>query len=119
MQKTWKTVPRSEANNVIKSTWAFKLKRLPGGTPSKFKAVFCVRGDLQKEGVDFFETYALVFSWSTIRILLTLVLQQGWCTRQVDYDNAFAQAELKETVFVELPKCFAPRSGKDLVLKLF
>jgi len=37
----------------------------------------------------------------------------------VDYDNAFAQAELKETVFVEPPKCVAPRSGKDLVLKLF
>ena len=37
----------------------------------------------------------------------------------MDYDNAFAQAELKETVFVEPPRCFAPISGKDLVLKLF
>jgi len=52
MQKTWKTVPRSEENNVIKSTWAFKPKRLPDGIPSKFKARFCVRGDLQKEGVN-------------------------------------------------------------------
>jgi len=37
----------------------------------------------------------------------------------VDYDNAFAKAERKETVFVKPPKCFAPRSGKDLALKLF
>jgi len=31
-----------------------------------------------------------VVSWSTIRFLLTLVLQEGGTTRQVDYDNAFA-----------------------------
>ena len=81
-----------------------------------FKARFCVRGDLQKVEVDFFETYTPVVSWSTNRILLTLLLQE-WSTIQVDYDNAFAEAELEETVFVEPPKCFAPKSGKDLVLK--
>jgi len=120
LQNTWITVPRSKADNVIKSTWAFKLKRLPDGTPSKFKARICVRGDLLKEGIDYFETYAPVVAWSTIRILLTLVLQEGWTTCQVDYDydNAFAQAELSETVFVEPPKLFGPKSGKDLVLKL-
>ena len=65
--------------------------------------------------MDLFETYAPVVSWSTISILPTLVLQE-WSTRQMDYDNAFAEAELEETVFVEPPKCFAPRSGKYLVL---
>jgi len=54
--------------------------------------------------VDFFETYAPVVSWSTIRILFTLVLQEGWSTSQVDYDNSFAQAALKETMFVKPPK---------------
>jgi len=49
-QNTWITVPRSEIDNVIKSTWAFKLKRLPDGTPSN-------RGDLQKEGIDYFVIY--------------------------------------------------------------
>jgi hypothetical protein len=32
-QKTWTTRPRSEATKVVKSTWVFKLKRLPDGTP--------------------------------------------------------------------------------------
>jgi hypothetical protein len=91
-QKTWKTVPRSEAKRVIKSTWVFKLKRLPDGSASKFKARYCVRGDMQQEGVDYFETYAPVVQWSTIRMILTLVLREGWSTRQVDYTNAFAQA---------------------------
>jgi len=36
----------------------------------------------------------------------------------VDYDKPFGQAELKETAFIEHPNFFAPKSGKDLVLKI-
>jgi len=53
--------------NVIRSTWAFKCKRFPDGLIKKFKARFCARGDMQLEGVDFFETYAPVVQWTTIR----------------------------------------------------
>jgi hypothetical protein len=115
-QKTWKTVTRSEATRVIKSTWVFKLKRLPDGSASKSKARYCVRGDMQQAGVDYFETYAPVVQWSTIRMLLTLVLREGWITSQVDNTNAFAQAELKEEVYMESPKYFAPGNGTDMVL---
>jgi hypothetical protein len=69
-QRTWVSVPRPAHKNVLKGTWAFKLKRLPDGTAYRYKARFCARGDLQKEGVDFFETYAPVVQWSTIRLLL-------------------------------------------------
>jgi hypothetical protein len=34
----------------------------------------------------------------------------------VDYTNAFAQEEMKETVYIEAPKLFGPKSGKYLVL---
>ena len=52
-------------------------------------------------------------AWSTIRILLMLVLQEGWTTRQVVYDIALAQVELTETEFVEPPKLFGPKYAKD------
>jgi hypothetical protein len=113
-QKTWKPVPLSEATRVIKSTWVFKLKRLPDGSASKFKARYCVRGDMHQEGVDYCETYAPVVKWPTIIMLLTLVLREGWSTRQVDYTNAFAQAELKDDVYLEPPTY----NGTDLVLHL-
>ena len=69
------------------------------------KARFCVRGDKQEAGVDYFETYAPVVSWTTIRMMLTLSIVMNLKTRQVDFSNAFAQAELHgdEQVFVELP----------------
>ena len=113
-QNTWGSIPRSSLPKdkdgkrkvVLPGTWAFKLKRQPDGTPYKYKARYCVRGDLQKAGVDYFETYAPVVQWSTVRLLLTLVLSKGWCTRQVDYTNAFAQADLKEEIYIEPPRGF-------------
>ena len=117
-QRTWTTVPCTPDLNVLKGTWVLKLKRLQDGTPSRFKARFCARGDLQREGVDFFDTYAPVVQWSTIRLLLSTVLTEGWATRQVDYTNAFAQADLREEVYLEFPKMFGPISGKNVVLKL-
>jgi hypothetical protein len=60
-------VDHSEAENVIDSIWAFKLKRFPEMV-KKFKARFCARGgDQQLEGIDFFKTYAPVVQWTTVR----------------------------------------------------
>ena len=55
MEYNSKTMP-----NVIPSTWAFKCKRFPDGLIKKFKAHFCAQGDMQLEGINFFETYAPV-----------------------------------------------------------
>ena len=41
-----------------------------------------------------------------------LVNNSNLFTHQVDYDNAFAPAELSETVIVEPPKHFEPNPGK-------
>ena len=83
----------------------------------KLKARYYVRGDLQREGIAYFETYAPVVQWSTVRLVLTLILANNWVTKQVDYTNAFAQAKLNEEVYIESPRGFARKDGKD-VLKL-
>eukprot|EP00804_Cyclotella_cryptica_P010321 CCRYP_012254-RA/>CCRYP_012254-RA protein AED:0.10 eAED:0.03 QI:0/0/0/1/1/1/3/0/1268 len=58
--QVWELVPREPWMHVLPSTWAFRLKRFPNGLAKKFKARFCVLGDMQIEGVDFFETWAPV-----------------------------------------------------------
>lgn len=105
---------------MLDGTWAFKLKRLPDGTPLKFKVRFCCRGDQQTEGVDYFETFAPVVQWSTIRLLLTSTLANNWSTGQVDYTNAFAQAMINEDVYVAPPRGFEPKRSNfsDPVLHL-
>jgi hypothetical protein len=65
----WEMIPLSEipeGANILDSTWAFKRKQFPDGSIRKLKARFCVRGDQQMEGVDFFDTYASVMAWSTV-----------------------------------------------------
>ena len=103
---------------VVPTTWAFKLKRYPDGVAKKFKARFCVRGDLQTEGIDYFETWALVFQWTTVRSMMILATKLHLCTAQADITAAFVHAPLPpaEQVFVHQPAGF--HRGSDLVLQL-
>ena len=111
----WTKVVRDKTMNVLKSTWAFKIKRFPNGLVRKFKARYCVRGDMQIEGVDFDETYAPVVNWVTVRTLLILSQQLGLVTAQVDYTAAFPQSDLDQDVYVEMPRGFME---KNMVYKL-
>ena len=49
-------VERGFPMNDLPATWAFKYKRYPDGLIKKFKAIFCVKGGQQIEGVPYFET---------------------------------------------------------------
>jgi hypothetical protein len=71
----WDYIKRTPDMNILPSTWAFKLKRYPDGRVKKFKARFCARGDRQKEGIDYFETWAPVVQWSTVRIVMILAIK--------------------------------------------
>ena len=68
--KAWEVVDQEDDMNVIRSTWAFKLKRYPDGLIKKFKARFCAHGGMQLEGIDFFDTYTPVLQWTPIRLIL-------------------------------------------------
>ena len=73
---------------------------------------------MQIEGVDYFETYAPVVQWSTVRALLIMSLVLGLETVQIDFSNAFCQADIEEEIYVEMPKDFGDSKGRDMVLKL-
>ena len=104
--------------NIVPGTWAMKVKRYPDGRFRKFKARYCARGDKQLEGVDFFQTYAPVVAWSTVRMCMILSTLNRWTTLQADYTNAFAQGKLDETIYLALPQGCTGKFGSDTVLKL-
>jgi hypothetical protein len=123
--RTWNIVRRDSmpaGSNLLPGTWALKIKRYPDGHMRKHKARYCVRGDKQIAGVDYFESYASVAAWSTIRIVMNLALQNGWATPHMDFSSAFVQAPLGEEVYVEVPEMFCDDNNnghKDgVVLKL-
>jgi hypothetical protein len=52
---TWKEVPVSSAKTrILPGTWVFSRKRTPDGAIGKYKAQYCVCGDLQETEVDTF-----------------------------------------------------------------
>ena len=113
---SWDIIDYEPHMNVLSSTWSFKVKRYPDGSIKKLKARFCVRGYEQIEGVDYFDTYAPVVSWTTVRLLLVLSIVLNLFTCQVDYTAAFAQAPVTDDIYVEMPRGFK-QPGKVLKLK--
>jgi hypothetical protein len=48
-------------------------------------------------------------------------INQGWATQQVDFSNAFVQADLNEEVYIALPDYFVSNEGytrNEVILKL-
>ena len=108
--------------NLIWSTWAFKCKRYPDGLIKKFKARLCARGNMQLEGIDFFETYALLVQWTTIRLILISEVILDLKSKQGDVTRDFLRASLDENdkVYVEILRGFKQfnKRYKPKVLKL-
>ena len=115
---TWILVDRNHEMTILKETWAFKLKRTPDGVSYRHRSRFCVRGDHQEYGVNYFETVSHVVQWSTIRIMLILIITNKWVTRLIDYTNALPQADIDTDIYVETPAMFGSKKGTDKVLKL-
>ena len=107
---TWSVVDKSEATSkILPGTWVFRRKRTPDGSISKYKARYCVRGDLEDDLGQ--EKFAPVVAWSTVRLFLTLSLTLKWETCTIDFSSAFVQAPLSEPVWIHLPRGFQSSSS--------
>ena len=58
---------------------------------------------MQQWGVNFWETYAPVVNWISIRILLVLSEIVGLKSKALDFVLVFPQADLDVPVYTELP----------------
>jgi Reverse transcriptase (RNA-dependent DNA polymerase) len=113
---TWIEVPISEATTrILPGTWVFKRKRTPDGVVFKYKARYCVRGDLQETVED---TFAPVVAWGTVRLFLVLSITLQWNTCTIDFSNAFVQATLNDPVWIHLPRGFTAQRGPNTCLRL-
>jgi len=93
--------PRAKLLNAILS---YRRKRTPAGVLQKYKARICTDGSQQQHGVDYWETYAPVVSWSTVCLLLTLASIHGWHSSQIDFLQAFTQPPIAEDIYMQIPQ---------------
>ena len=75
-RRTWGIIQKSEVpegSKIILGTWDIKCNNFLDGSFQKFKAWFCVRGDIQKRLSDVpINNCAPVVQWSTVRLVLVL-----------------------------------------------
>jgi hypothetical protein len=123
-RKHWTLIRRSDlpdGTKTIMAIWSFKRKRYPDGTLNKHKARLCAHGGMQTWGQNYWETYAPVVNWASVRILLAVAKIHGLPSKSIDFVLAFPQADLEVPVYMELPLGFdAPHneSRKLYVLRL-
>jgi hypothetical protein len=123
-RKHWELIPRSQVpknEKILSSVWSMKRKRdIKTQQVYKYKARLNVHGGQQEYAVNYFETYAPVVTWPSVRTLLTLSIIHRWCTRQVDFVLAYPQAPIEFDIYMELPKGIETKygNGRTHVLKL-
>ena len=114
---TFELVPRSDARNVVKCKWVYKVKRSPEGTPF-FKSRLVAKGFSQKEGIDYFATWAPTARHTTARVFLHLAASRDMEIDAMDVDQAFLQGELHEEIYMDPPPALPDSPAPDMVWRL-
>ncbi|KAD3337350.1 hypothetical protein E3N88_32870 [Mikania micrantha] len=116
--KTWKFTDLPPGCKPLGSKWIFKKKMKVDGSIDKCKARLVIQGFRQKEGIDFFDTYAPVARISTIRLLLALAAIHNLIIHKMDVKTAFLNGELEEEIYMKQPEGFVMPGNEHKVCKL-
>jgi Reverse transcriptase (RNA-dependent DNA polymerase) len=121
----WRIIPKSsvpEGATILPAVWAMRRKRrISTGEIYRWKARLNLDGSKQIKGIHYWETYAPVASWPTIRLILTMAIIKRWHTKQIDFVQAYTQAKIEtDNVYMKIPKGFEIRGKNtdECVLKI-
>ena len=133
-EEIWKLVPKRDMIDYFKgernkgkeiqrerimTIWSFKRKRHPDGSLDKHKARLCCHEGQQQHGINYWDTYAPVVSWSSVRILMTIAKLHNLHTKSLDFVQAYPQAKIKTPIYLYNPAGVVLNNTKgDVVLML-
>ncbi|RVW17830.1 Retrovirus-related Pol polyprotein from transposon TNT 1-94 [Vitis vinifera] len=116
--RTWTITDLPVGKRPVGCKWIFTIKYKADGSVERFKARLVARGFTQSYRIDYQETFAPVAKLNTIRILLSLAVNQDWCLQQLDIKKTFLNGDLEKEVYMEIPPGFEGSMAKNQVCKL-
>ncbi|GJX55267.1 zinc finger, CCHC-type containing protein [Tanacetum coccineum] len=105
----WKDTIDEEMGSIMENN-TLVLSNLPLGCK--------LLGFRQKEGIDYFDNYALVARITTIRLLLALAAIHNLVIHQMDVKTEFLNGDLDEEVYMKQPEGFVMPGNEHKVCKL-
>nr|GEY42792.1 retrovirus-related Pol polyprotein from transposon TNT 1-94 [Tanacetum cinerariifolium] len=99
-------------------TWLWKNKRDEENTVIRNKSRLVAKGYVQKEGVDFEESFAPVARLEAVRLFIAYAAHKSFTIYQMDVKTAFLYGPLKEEVYVNQPDSFVDPYHPDQVYRL-
>ena len=105
---TWEKSKLPEGKRAVDTTWVFKTKE------NGLKKARLVPKGYQQYGEE--SMYAPVARLSTIRMVLSLAIHNGWEIKQLDVPTAFLNGKLKTEVYIKPPEGIQEKEG--IVYKL-
>ena len=101
-RKQWSIMRREDlpiGAKTILAIWSFNRKRFPDSRIQKYKARICAHGGMQTWGENYWETYAPVVNWLSVRTMMILSVLHDLETRSIDFTLDFPQAGLDVDIF--------------------
>ncbi|GKC63001.1 retrovirus-related pol polyprotein from transposon TNT 1-94 [Tanacetum coccineum] len=93
-------VPNPKSMTIIGTKWVFRNKLDENGVMSRNKTRLVTQGYNQQEGIDYYETYAMVARLESIRILLAYACALDFKLFQMDVKSAILNGFINEEVYV-------------------
>ncbi|KAH9736084.1 hypothetical protein KPL71_017967 [Citrus sinensis] len=104
--QTWVLVDLPPGSKPISSKWVFRRKYNSDGSLQTFKARLVAKGFKQRNGIDYFDTYAPVTRLTSIRVLFAIASLNNLYVHQMDVKTTFLNGDLDEEIYMEQPEGF-------------
>ena len=102
--KTFEEVKKvPEGRTVIDSQWVYTTKYDERDVEIRKKARLVARGDRQKEGIDYNETFAPVVKNVALRYIINFAYENDLPLHHLDVETAYLNGDLKEEIYMRLP----------------